>query len=99
MNNDTINVANFIANELRASSPYKTGNMQRSIAVVTIDNDTIDIVIAVDYASYVNNQKKHYHWIETVLDRCARCLTQGDFDDTNMRTGISYDIIYGGKEE
>ena len=95
---DMINTANFIASELRASSPYRTGNMQRSIAVVAVDDTAIDIVIAVDYASYVNEQKKHYKWIQRVLDRCARCLNQGDFDNTSLITGLSYDVIYGGKQ-
>lgn len=90
---DMINTANFIASELRASSPYRTGNMQRSIAVVAIDDTTIDIVIAVDYASYVNEQKKHYKWIQRVLDRSIRCLTQNEFDGSLL----NYDVFYGGR--
>lgn len=95
MNANLVMMASFIANELRASSPYKTGNMQRSIASVVIDEDTIDIVIAVDYASYVNDKGKHKDWVKTVVDRCVRALYGMSVDDTSLRTGLSYNIISG----
>lgn len=98
-NVDMINFATFLTNELRASSPYRTGNMQRSIALVNVDNQFIDIVISVDYASYVNEQEKHYHWIEKVIDRCARSFAENNVDNSSLLTGISYDVLYGSKGE
>lgn len=78
---DTINLATFLVSELQANSPYKTGNMQRSIALLEVNNSAIDIIISVDYASYVNNQTKHYHWIEKVIDRCTRSYSQNNIND------------------
>lgn len=85
--------ATFLASELRASSPYKTGNMQRSIATVVVDDNAIDVVIAVDYASYVNDKGKHKEWVERVVNRCSRCYFQNNVDDTSMKTGIRYEVI------
>lgn len=97
LDTEMFNYAQFITSELRASSPYRTGNMQRSISLVSVDNNFIDIVISVDYASYVNEQKKHYHWVQNVLDRCSRCIAGNNVDSSALNAGVSYEVLYGGK--
>lgn len=93
MNVTAVTMASFIASEMRASSPYRTGNMQRSIVTVVVDDNTVDVIVAVDYASYVNDKGKHKDWIKNVVERCVRCIFGNDVDDGSLLTGISYDII------
>lgn len=83
----------MVANELRASSPYKTGNMQRSINTIVIDEDCIDIVVAVDYASYVNDKGIHQNWVEKVVERCVRSYFSNNVDDSSLKTGVRYDVL------
>lgn len=67
----------FVQSELYAACPYKTGNMQRSVCLVSMDGEQAQIAIATDYAAYVNNRnlasspKNHYHWVEKVIKRCG----------------------------
>jgi len=93
MNVTAVTMASFIANEMRASSPYRTGNMQRSIVTVVVDDNTVDVIVAVDYASYVNDKGKHKDWIQNVIQRCVRCVFGNDIDDASAITGISYEVI------
>lgn len=94
MDNEMLWLGYEIANELRASSPYKTGNMRNSIALVQIDSDFLDIVIAVDYASYVNQKGKHQGWIESVVSRvCETYASNNNVEGLQNLTGI---ITYGG---
>ena len=49
---DLVNLATVVAAELRAQMVpnkrlYRTGNMKRSVAVIAIDDKTVDVVIAV----------------------------------------------------
>ena len=89
------NLANVIVSELQASSPYKTGKMRASIALVMFDGNFIDIVVATDYASYVNAKGKHQGWIERVLERSISAYIGGLPDDSSLRTGIAYSVLTG----
>ena len=91
LNVELLNFVHFLTVELQASSPIKTGNMQRSIGYLMIDDSTIDIFVAVQYATYVNDleRSKHYHWIQRVLERATRAFF-GTADVT-----INYDILEG----
>lgn len=90
---ELLNFAVFSQYELMASSPYKTGNMQRSIATIVIDDNTIDIIIAVDYASYVNACTKWKNWVERVMARCARCKYGNAVDTKSMDTGLNPNVL------
>lgn len=90
-----INLANVIVSELQASSPYKTGKMRASITLVMLDGNFIDIVVAADYASYVNAKGKHEGWIERVLERSISAYIGSLPDDSSLRTGIAYSVLMG----
>lgn len=90
-----INLANVIVSELQASSPYKKGKMRASITPVTVDGNFIDIVVATDYASYVNAKGKHEGWIERVLERSISAYIGSLPDDSSLRTGIAYSVLTG----
>lgn len=90
-----INLANVIVSELQASSPYKTGKMRASITLVMLDGNFIDIVVATDYASYVNAKGKHEGWIERVLERSISAYIGSLPDDSSLRTGIAYSVLMG----
>lgn len=69
--------------ELYASSPIKTGAMQASIALISLDGEKAQIAIAVPYASYVDNRQlsgphNHYHWVENVIERVAKTFCATD---------------------
>lgn len=89
---ELFNYANFVKTEMQASSPYRTGNMQRSIVLVMVDEQTIDLVISVPYASYVNNYGKHKGWVKNVLARCARAM-YGEADTMSADTGLPIEAI------
>lgn len=95
MNSTILTFSSFVAKELRASSPYKTGYMQSSITRVVVDNDTVDIIIGAPYSSYVNQRNPHKRWVEDVVERCTRCFFQNKVDATSMRAGIRYQVISG----
>ena len=98
MDADMVNLANFVASELRAMmipnvQLYRTGNMQGSVTVVSVSDEFIDIVIATDYASYTNTRGKHAGWIERTVDRACRAFASNNDVDNVDLTG---NIIYGG---
>lgn len=92
---ELFNYAMFVKSEMQASSPYRTGNMQRSIMLVYLDETTIDLVIPVSYASYVNNKGKHKGWVKNVLSRCARAK-YGEADTMSADTGLPIEAILLG---
>ena len=97
MDTDMINLAKFAAAELRAMmipdvQLYRTGNMQSSVTVVTVNDDFIDIIIATDYASYTNTRGKHAGWIEKTIDRVCRCYASNNAVENESMVG---QIIYG----
>lgn len=98
MDVDMVNLAKFVASELRAMmipyvQLYRTGNMQGSVTVVSVNEDFIDIVIATDYASYTNTRGRHAGWIERTVDRACRAYASNNDVDNVALTG---EIIYGG---
>lgn len=81
MENDLLNYAEFIATEIRNSmipnvKLYRTGNMKSSVSVVVVDDNTIDIIVATDYASYTNERGKHRGWVQEAIDRASRCYSE-----------------------
>lgn len=93
-----VNLAQFVASELRAVmipgiQLYKSGNMQRSVAVVNVSEDFIDIIIATDYASFTNTKGRHAGWIEETLDRACRAFCSNNNVDNEFLNG---QIVYGG---
>lgn len=88
-----VNLAEFIASELRAMmipnvQLYQSGAMQSSVAVVAVDENYIDIVIATDYASYTNTRGKHAGWVERTIDRCCRCYAENNNVENEFYNGI-----------
>ena len=93
-----VNLAQFVASELRAMmipnvQLYRTGNMQGSVTVVSVNEDFIDIIIATDYASYTDTRGKHAGWIEQTVDRACRAFCSNNNVDNEFLNG---QIIYGG---
>lgn len=76
-----INFGLYCVSELQASSPYLEGNMRRAITLINIEGgeNYVDIIIAVDYASYVNdgkpagskNERVHKGWINRTMERAT----------------------------
>ena len=100
MNIDVINFANFVASELRAQmipnvQLYRTGNMFRSVMVVSVDDQFIDVVIATSYASDTNEKGRNAGWIERVVDRCSRCYSSNNQVDPNSLIE-KMTVMYGG---
>lgn len=99
INQELLNFANFLCSELRAmcikgKQLYVTGNMQRSIVTLAINDDNIDIVIATSYASYTNTRGKMAEWVEKTIRRCARCYAQNNNVDDDAINGIVTNIRY-----
>ena len=92
-----VNLAVFIADGLQkvmhTGYLYVTGNMQRSVTVVAVNEDFIDIVIATDYASYTNERGKTAGWVEKHVDRLCRAYASNNNVDNADLTG---EIMYGG---
>lgn len=100
MDADIVNYAKFVASELRAmcikgKQLYVTGNMQRSISVVTVNENFIDIVIATDYASYTNTRGYMQGWINRTVDRASRCFAQNNNVENDFLNGIVANVYYG----
>ena len=98
MDIDMVNLANFIASELRNMmipdiQLYVHGNMQRSVAVASVNENFIDIVIATDYASYTNTRGRMAGWVERTVDRACRAYASNNNVDNADLTG---EIMYGG---
>lgn len=101
MDTEVVNYAKFLAGELRAmcikgKQLYVTGNMQRSIAVVSVNENFIDIVIATDYASYTDTRGKMRGWIGRTVDRASRCYAQANQVNNELINGLVTNIYYGG---
>lgn len=96
MDIDMVNLANFMASELRAMmipnvQLYRTGNMQGSVTVVTVNEDFIDIIIATDYASYTNTRGRHAGWIERTVDRACRAFaSNNNVENMDLKGLITY---------
>ena len=93
MDIDMVNLATFIATELRAMmipnvQLYQSGTMKSSVLVVTVNDDFIDIVIATDYAGYTNTKGKHAGWIDRTIDRCCRCYADNNGVSNESLNGI-----------
>ena len=93
MDIDMVNLASFIASELRKMmipevQLYQSGEMQSSVAVVAIEEDYIDVVIATDYASYTNTRGRMAGWIERTIDRCCRCYSDNNDVSNETLNGI-----------
>ena len=97
MDTDMANLATFIANELRAMmipnvQLYQSGNMKSSVAVVAVDDNFIDIVIATDYASFTDTRGRHAGWVERTIDRCCRCYSENnDVSNESLEGTITYE--------
>ena len=97
MDTDMTNLAQFVASELRAMmipgvQLYKSGTMRGSVAVVAINEQYVDIVIATDYASYTNTRGRMAGWVERTVDRCCRCYSQNNNVESQYLSGvINYD--------
>lgn len=93
MDDDMVNLANFIASELRKMmiptvQLYQSGGMYLSVAVVAVNEEYIDIVIATDYASYTNTRGKHAGWVNRTIDRCCRCYAENNNVENEFLQGI-----------
>jgi hypothetical protein len=98
MNNDLLNFALSAMTELQASSPYREGNMRRAITLVNIEGgqNYVDIIIAVDYASYVNegkpkgskNERVNKGWIEKTMERHIRAYNS----NVQVEQGFNFDV-------
>lgn len=96
-----VNLAYFIANELRAmmipgKQLYQSGNMRSSVFVVTVNDKFIDIVIATDYASHTNEKGKRAGWVQRTVDRACRCFAENNCVSNEDLNGIEGTITYGG---
>ena len=99
INQDVLNFANFLASELRAQcikgkQLYITGNMQRSIVTVAINEDNIEVVIATNYASYTNTRGRMAGWVEKTIQNCARCYAEKNNVSDDFINGITTSIRY-----
>ena len=98
MDENMINLGAFIADELRAmmiptKQLYVSGNMKGSVQVVTVDENSVEIIIATDYASYTNTRGRMAGWIERTVDRACRCYAEKNNVDNESFVG---NIMYGG---
>lgn len=101
MDQDLVNIAQRLASELRRQGKpnyklYRTGNMMRSINVVAVNEEFIDVVIATDYASYTNTRGKWAGWVQQVTDRVVRAYVGGNNVENEAMTGMVANIYYGG---
>ena len=102
MNEHLINLAKVVASELRAQMVpnkrlYRTGNMKRSVAVIAIDEDNVDVVIATDYASFTNTRGRFAGWVQATTAKAiqAYCSAQ-KVDDLTAFGIVNPQFIYGG---
>lgn len=99
INQDVLNFANFLASELRAmcvkgKQLYVTGNMQRSIVSLAINDDNIEVIIATSYASYTDTRGRMAGWVKETIERCSRCYAQNNNVDDDFINGITANIRY-----
>lgn len=102
MDQHLINLAKVVATQLRDQMVkdkrlYRTGNMKRSVAVITIDEKNVDVVIATDYASFTNTRGKYAGWVQTTTTKAiqAYCSAQ-NVEDLSAFGIINPQYIYGG---
>jgi len=93
MDTDMVNLAQFIANEIRAmmipgKQLYQSGNMKGSVTVVAVNEEFVDIVIATDYASYTNEKGYMAGWLERTIDRACRCYAEDNNVENEQLNGI-----------
>ena len=97
-----VNLANVTASELRAMMIpnlrlFRTGNMKRSVAVVEIDEKTVDVVIATDYASYTDTRGKWAGWVSrTVSKACSAFCSANNVEDLSAFGMVGAQVLYGG---
>lgn len=102
MNEHLVNLAKVVASQLRDymvpnKRLYITGNMRRSVAVIAIDDENVDVVIATDYASYTNTRGRFAGWVQSTTSKAiqAYCSAQRVEDLTAFGI-IDPQYIYGG---
>ena len=96
MDSDMVNLACFIKTQLenmciKDKQLYVSGNMQKSIAVVAVNEEFVDIVIATDYASFTNERGRMAGWIERTVDKaCRRFAEDNNVENEQINGIISY---------
>lgn len=98
MEDTLINFALFVASELsKVGVPdkklYRTGNMMSSITAVVVDENTVDVIIATDYASFTNTRGKWAGWVESNIQRIAHAYS--DNNNVSDFTNLEGHIFYG----
>jgi len=99
---DLLNAAAWLVNGLQSVMVpgylLRTGNMQRSVMIYQIGENFIDVVIAVDYASYTNEgNKKTSGWLETHVPRIMRAYADHVRDKST--DGEAFGTDKGRKED
>ena len=102
MNPHLTNLASVVAAGLRAQMVpgkrlYRTGNMKRSVSVITIDDTAVDVVIATDYASYTDSRGRFAGWVKEATTKAvgAYCTAQ-NVEDLTAFGIIDPSYVYGG---
>lgn len=87
-----LEISNYMIPDKRL---YVSGNMQKSVSVVYVDDNTIDVVIATDYASYTNERGKWAGWVQRVVDEKSRRYSE----HVSNNSADKLDEINGDDEE
>ena len=96
MDTDMVNLACFIKTQLenmciKDKQLYVSGKMQASMAVVAVNEEYVDIVIATDYASFTNERGRMAGWIERTVDKACRSYAENNNVENEQLQGmISY---------
>ncbi|MFA6377139.1 MAG: hypothetical protein WCW63_00790 [Acholeplasmataceae bacterium] len=106
INLELLQFMRFFQAELTAACPWDTHNMQNSIKAIVIDDNIVDVIIPVSYASRVNggkavggNSDKHKGWVERVATRCAKCYAQNvNDDDLRMGLDVTMKVLMGREQ-
>lgn len=102
MNAELVNLAKVVASELRAQMVpnkrlYRTGNMKRSVAVVSVDEETIDVIVATPYASYTNERGRFSGWVQSATAKAVSAfLSAKNVDDLSAFGIVKPTFTYGG---
>lgn len=102
MNSDLVNLARNIASQMRGymvkdKRLWRSGNMRRSIAVIAIDEKTVDVVIATDYASYTNERGKWAGWVQKMTAQAvAAYCSARNVEDLTAFGIVTPKFTYGG---
>ena len=94
INPTLVNFAIFLADQLRAQcikgqQLYVSGNMQKSIVALSINEEDIDVVIATDYASYTNTRGRMAGWVQRTIQNAARCFAENNNVSDDFINGIN----------